>query len=692
VSFIQWIFLFGGLAAAGPLIAHLLAKPRFRRLPFTMLRFLHTGQIESQSRRKLRDLLILLLRCAIIVLIAMLFAQPILHTKRKPELTMSVYCLGLDNSMSMAYKDGADSHFDKLIDSAIDYIRSAKTDGLFNICALASGDWAQDLSKEQALAEIKALKIEPDSANVGDFISSLNRVNRTEHLDNEVSVLVLSDFTPNTLKQFVDFEKPAAVDKIDYKLIISPEPVNNAAIIDAHVVGIADGKLTVNVTVVNYGQVEQNRRLTANTRADKSAPIDINLFAKQRRTCQVQIEVGARNGEQFFLPLELSLSAGDGLKEDDTFYLAVSIPGHKNVNVLLAGNDADKMFLLKTAMDTLSRMSSYSAGHLPVDKLKIKQVLIDDLALSDLNWADVVVCSAIADRLGYFASNLEGFVKAGGRFVCFVTETVPPEPAEQLWRRGVLAALPGKCIYERTYMQPKPRDSRAFGVDNIAARSLLNYKVDKILLKGYLECRQHPDSKCLWELQNGFDFVYLKRLGTGTSILVNTSVDDSLGSLTKSNASVAFCQYLLGVNNQVGEYCFACNEQVMLPLSERGASFAGQKQFWVQTCDGKKRRAAVADSFLLVPDPAGIGWVKTLGKPAMFAGINLPQGETNMTEPVAAELANIMNRVFPTGVEKAVSAAEVLNNKKLTPLWKIFAWTIILLLLVEPAVANRLKR
>ena len=692
MSFIQWIFLFGGLAVAGPVIAHLLAKPRFRRLPFTMLRFLHTGQIESRSRKKLRDLLILLFRCAIIVLIAMLFARPILHTRRKPQQTRSVYCLGLDNSMSMAYTDGTESYFDKLIDSTIDYIRSAKTDALFNICALASGDWSHGLSKEQALAEVKALKIETGSANVGDFISSLDRVSRTEHLDDKVSVLVLSDFTPKTLKQFVETEKPAVVDKIDYKPIISPKPLNNAAIIDAHVIGIADGKLTVNVTVANYGQVEQNRRLTAKTKENTSPPVDINLFTKQRRTSQVQIEVGAQNGVQFFLPVELSLSAGDGLKEDDTFYLAVSIPGHKNVNVLMAGNDADEMFLLKTAMDTLSQMSSYSAGHLPVDTLQIKQILVDDFALSHLKWADVVICSAIANRLGYFASNLEGFVKAGGRFVCFVTETVAPEPTRQLWQRDVLAALPGKCIHERTYMQPNPCDNRAFGVDNIVARALSNYRIDKILLKGYLECQQHPDSECLWQFQNGFGFVYLKRLGVGISILVNTSVDDSLGSLTKSNASVAFCQYLLGKENQIGEYCFARNEQVMLPLSEKHASFAGQKQFWIQTCDGKKRRAAAADSFLLLPDPAGIGWVKTLGKPTIWAGINLPEGETDMTKPVDSELADIMNRVFPTGTERTVSAAEVLNNRKRTPIWKYFAWTIILLLLAEPAVANRLKR
>ncbi len=76
----------------------------------------------------------------------------------------------------------------------------------------------------------------------------------------------------------------------------------------------------------------------------------------------------------------------------------------------------------------------------------------------------------------------------------------------------------------------------------------------------------------------------------------------------------------------------------------------------------------------------------------MFAGINLPEGETDMTKPVASELADIMNRVFPTGTERTVSAAEVLDNRKRTPIWKYFAWMIILLLLAEPAVANRLKR
>jgi len=685
VSFTEWIFLLGGLAVVGPLIAHLLAKPRYRRLPFTMLRFLHSGQIESRSRRKLRDLLILLFRCAIIVLIAMLFARPLLHMRLKPSRTRSVYCLGLDNSMSMAYSDGSSSYFDKLKDSAVNYIRSAENDALFNIYALVSGDWMQGMGKEQALAEVKGLEIEPGNANVGDFLSGLSRISRAEHNNDKVSVLVLSDFTPNTLRQFVNVAEPATVDKIDYESIVSSRPVSNAAIADAHVIGVVEDKLTINAAVVNHGQVLQNRRLTARVGASQSDPVDISLSGNQRKNYQLKIDVGAVGRQVSVLPVELNLSDGDGLSADDTFYLAVSIPGYEDVNILLTGDSENRLFLLKTALDTLSRTSSY-------DTLRIKQVLTDDLAPSDLEWADVVISSTITDHLGNLAPEIENFIKAGGRFVCFVTEAIAPDAAKQLWQRDILAALPGRCIRERTYIQPKPYNSKISGVDHIAERSLSNYRIDKILIKGCFECQQHPDAQLVWQFQDGPGFVYLKRQGSGTSFLVNTSVDDSLGSLTKSSASVAFCRYLLGESHQIDEYCFTCDERILLPISDSIIADTAQKQFWVETCDGRNHRASVADSSLLVPDPAGIGWIKTVGKPTTYAGVNLPQGETDMTKPIASELAGVMDRVLKTGSKQIVSEAEVFHDRKSRPLWKIFAWTIILLLLAEPAVANRLKR
>ncbi len=231
-------------------------------------------------------------------------------------------------------------------------------------------------------------------------------------------------------------------------------------------------------------------------------------------------------------------------------------------------------------------------------------------------------------------------------------------------------------------MEPNPLHQQGSAVDTLAAEALSNYKIDNIAFKGCWQCEARPQTGCLWKFKNGEGFVYGKSIGDGVSILVNTSADDSLGPLTKSSASVAFCQFLLGANNQVSENSFAYGEPVTLPVPGVELTSA-QQQFWIETCNAQKYRVALSQSSLLVPDPGGIGWVKTLGKPAIYAGVNLPQGETDMAKPAAKELAEIMSRVFSRHTEPGVASAEVFSDKKRTSLWKAFAWTLIFLLLLR---------
>ena len=650
-----------------------------------MLRFLQSGQVESQSRRKLRDLLILILRCTIIILIAVLFARPALRISPKVRPAGRIYYLCLDNSLSMAYSDESGSYLDRLKDSAVDYILAADADAAFNIFAAASGNWAHGLSKEQALAAVTELKIAPGGAKVGSFLSGVNQSSRTSRQDSVVCVLVVSDFTSSVLRQFADVIEPAVVRNTDYEVIASDMPLDNAAVIEAQAVDVVDGELTLNVTVANYGFVERNRRLTAQAGTSKSRPADVNLRANQRSVYQLRIDVRQARQGQSFLPVELSLSGADGLREDDTFYLGVCLPAQRNINVLFAENGPDEMFLLGTAVDALSHMNSH-------DTFRSRHALVGRAVSEHLNWADVVVCSGIADSLGGIAGDMRSFVQAGGKVIFFLTNEPESKAAAILWREGILAALPGRFIEEPTYIEARPCYSEGPGVDVRAGKALSNYKIERVPLKGYAECSSHPESTCLWRFKNGEGFIYLRRLGNGESILVNASIDDSLGGLTKSSASVAFCRYLLGPNNRIGNYSFAYDEQVVLPLGDVRTGLGGQKHVWVRTCDGKKKRAPLAGSSLLAPDPGGIGWVKTLGSDAMYAGINPPRDETDMTAPEAEEIANAMNRVFSPHAGERAALAQAPGIKKNKPIWRLFAWVIIVLLLAESAVANRLKR
>jgi len=306
VSFINLIFLLGSAAVAGPIIAHLLGKPRYRRVRFTMLQFLEEGQSQSRSRQNIRDLLILLLRCLIIMLIAILFARPALLVEAKSKQAKDRIFLALDNSPSMSYSPGGTNLLDKLIDSTVEYINSADENALFNICELATGNWKNNLSRSQAHAMVKGIKFAPGTPDINAFLSAVDSTSRQNNRGAMVSAFLVSDFTPSMLGQFDSVTEPAIVDNINHKIIGIDGPVNNAALIDAVCGEIENGEMTLYATVINYSPKEQNRKLIAQAGSIKSRPMNVKLAPHQRRIYPVKIDIDAELNKQIFLPVELT--------------------------------------------------------------------------------------------------------------------------------------------------------------------------------------------------------------------------------------------------------------------------------------------------------------------------------------------------------------------------------------------------
>ena len=71
-------FLFAAAAVAVPILIHLLLKPRARKMDIGTLRFLKLVLKDSTRRRKIRRWLLLALRMAAVMLLALLFARPYL--------------------------------------------------------------------------------------------------------------------------------------------------------------------------------------------------------------------------------------------------------------------------------------------------------------------------------------------------------------------------------------------------------------------------------------------------------------------------------------------------------------------------------------------------------------------------------------------------------------------------------------
>src|SRR5882724_2001286 len=80
MAFLNPILLFGAAAVAIPVIIHLLNKRKFERVTWAAMRFLRMSVEQNERRVKIEDLLLLLLRCLMVLLLALALARPALKS------------------------------------------------------------------------------------------------------------------------------------------------------------------------------------------------------------------------------------------------------------------------------------------------------------------------------------------------------------------------------------------------------------------------------------------------------------------------------------------------------------------------------------------------------------------------------------------------------------------------------------
>ena len=78
MAFLAPLFLAGALAAAVPIVLHLLKREPEARVKFAAVKLLRRAPVEHADRRHLRELLLLALRVAALLLLALAFARPFL--------------------------------------------------------------------------------------------------------------------------------------------------------------------------------------------------------------------------------------------------------------------------------------------------------------------------------------------------------------------------------------------------------------------------------------------------------------------------------------------------------------------------------------------------------------------------------------------------------------------------------------
>lgn len=180
-----------------PIIIHLFYFRRFKRVYFTNVRFLKEVKEETSNRQKLRNLLVLLMRCLAIAAMVLAFAQPFIPLSsdvKKGERAVSVF---VDNSFSMNALSQDAPLLELAKQRARDIVSAYGVTDRFQILTNDFEGRDQRLvSKEDALSRIEEIRTSPASRDLSKVLIRQQQCLNTGKQENKTA-FVVSDFQTN---------------------------------------------------------------------------------------------------------------------------------------------------------------------------------------------------------------------------------------------------------------------------------------------------------------------------------------------------------------------------------------------------------------------------------------------------------------------------------------------------------------
>ena len=180
-----------------PIIIHLFYFRRYKEVYFTNVRLLKELVEETSSKNKLKNILILLSRLAIMAALIFAFAQPFLKSNESKDMGSSAVSIYIDNSWSMNAKSGDISLFQIAKKKALEIINAFTESDKFQIL---SNDFNSTnlrlVSKSEARDLLEQITLGPKVQTLSKIGAKQNQSLENYPSQNKHS-FIISDFQKN---------------------------------------------------------------------------------------------------------------------------------------------------------------------------------------------------------------------------------------------------------------------------------------------------------------------------------------------------------------------------------------------------------------------------------------------------------------------------------------------------------------
>jgi hypothetical protein len=537
MTFLNPLALFGLLAAAIPILLHLLNLRKLRTIEFSTLSFLKELQKTSIRRLKLRQLLLLILRTLLVLLIVFAFSRPTLRGSFVGNVgtharTTAVFIV--DDSYSMTISDEKGELL-KQAQLAARNIVHLFTDGdevfLLPLSSLSSAGTPEDRPIRDfslLIRDIDEIKPSAKLHTLEEGMRVAARLLAGAHNFNK-EVYVFSDFQQGTLNS--DAVASATKEKLfppEARLFLVPlgkRGLQNFGIESVTIpssIFERDKPFTVQARVGNYSDHDVKDHV-------------VSVFLNGTRVAERSVDIPKHSD----LSLEFSVSANstgfidgfieiedDDIQYDNRRYFALQIP--ERVRALLVGTASDLRFP-RLALSTRTSASESA--------LIVGEVAPDKLSSVDIKRADVIVLCTSQGLSAAQISELSAFVKSGGGLALFPGLQIDPAAFNSLMAAGLsiptLAAVdrPTKPVtesesflefdkvelqhplFEGMFESKKDQSPKAI------SQSTSVQRVESPRIQTSARFALTPQSNSIITLTNGAPFLEEQRLGSGRVLL-----------------------------------------------------------------------------------------------------------------------------------------------------------------------------
>jgi len=460
MSFAAPLFLLTALAALIPLLLHLFYRQPAKELPFPTLRFLKLSMEKTRRRKRIHDLLLLLLRSAALLLTALGLARPaITLTGALWGARQTAVAIILDNSASMGVIDGDSPRLETARTAAaqiLDQLAAGDSAALLPTCGRPFPD-AEKLHRNQGLLRrmLQQCTVSYQRADLPAALLKAKKLLDEAEAPNK-QIFLLTDMQQVSWKSLAD-QPPSDGPSQTTPLIVvdcSRAPKPNAALQlvemsrSVPVVGWASQAV---ITLWNTSEAAQTRRveLVLNGRLEAAGPeIVLPPLSKEKYIFNFTFRQGGLQQGLF------RLAGEDGSRYDDGRYFAVEVGQELPIAVVHAERHEipylDDTFYLEKAL---------SVGLESLGAVRMTRVPVKNLAAEPLEKYQVLYCVNLPALDSQAAERLRSYLHSGGKVVWLCGENVRPADYNRMNDSSNGELLPAKLSEVRAVVGRSDRDS-----------------------------------------------------------------------------------------------------------------------------------------------------------------------------------------------------------------------------------------